>query len=61
MGWRNGLALVAHLEDQDLSLRTPMAANVTPAPWDPAPSSGLHWYCMHIVHRYTSRQNNSYT
>ena len=34
---------------------------VTPVSGDPVPSSGLLGHCMHIVHKYTCRQNHSDT
>lgn len=51
------IALAALLED--LYLEDSSQLSVTPALGDQMPSSGFHGYCMHMVNRHTSRQNNN--
>jgi hypothetical protein len=58
-GWRHGSVV----KSTGFTLRTQVQfytsidgsqQSITPVAGDPVPSSGLHWHCMHRVHRYHS-------
>lgn len=53
------IALAALLED--LYPEGSSQLSITLGPGDRMPSSGFQGYCMHMVNRHTSRQNNRHT
>lgn len=62
-GWSDGSVVrdFVALGEPGFDSQHPYCGSVTPDAGDPAPSSGLHGNCMHILGKYICRQNYSDT